>query len=656
MKKLLLLGFVIVVFISGFQYEAATQTKSQVVTQAAESHLNKTRFLAFNADQSPEKVTPADETELRAASAKAIKLIQHSQVVWSKKQTCTSCHHQLLPEMTLSMARERGIPFNETIARSSTVAAFDYLKDLDSAVQGYDYIDVFFDGWALTSAGAIGIKPSLSTAAFAQFIASRQLQNGSWPTIDARPPQGHSPFAATAVCAQAIQHYLPARLKGEQEARIRQAREWLLKSEPQTTEDRAFQLLGLLWTGADEDARQNRARQLLTQQREDGGWAQLPVLASDSYATGEVLFALHKGVGLQSSHPAYQRGLSFLLRSQQPDGSWRIKSRLHPPAPVSPRYVDTEFPEGHDQFVSIMGTTWAVNAFLQALPTQAGEKPKQNAPLDFAPVVQSDQLEWQRIALTGSAAELKKLLDGGMKPDAKTAAGTTALMLAVRDIKKVKLLLARGADVNARAASGVTPLMVAARQRGNTEVVRLLLEKGATTNAEKGAEVRNEATALFFAVMAGDVRTAGALLDAGARVGDRMKVLGQFVIGTLTFAALGGESGLVEFLISKGANANEVDDDGLSALAWATLTNHVETIQVLLTRGAQVNRVDNFGMTPVLYAASVDFGDTAVLEKLIAAGADLKAKNKQGQTALDLAKAYSHSRAASLLTSRIASR
>ena len=84
--------------------------------------------------------------------------------------------------------------------------------------------------------------------------------------------------------------------------------------------------------------------------------------------------------------------------------------------------------------------------------------------------------------------------------------------------------------------------------------------------------------------------------------------------------------------------------------------NHADAVQALLARGAQVNWVDNFGMTPLLYAASVDFGDTAVLERLIAGGADLKAKNKQGQTALDLAKNYNHSMAVSLLTTKVASR
>jgi ankyrin repeat protein len=131
-----------------------------------------------------------------------------------------------------------------------------------------------------------------------------------------------------------------------------------------------------------------------------------------------------------------------------------------------------------------------------------------------------------------------------------------------------------------------------------------------------------------------------------------MKVLGVFMISPLGYAINGGDSGMVEYLISKGANPNGVDDDGISLLGWATINNHLGTAQTLLARGAQVNHVDKFGMTPLLYAASIDFGDTAILEKLTAAGADLKAKNKQGLTALDLAKNYNHTRMARLLAGK----
>jgi dienelactone hydrolase len=92
-----------------------------------------------------------------------------------------------------------------------------------------------------------------------------------------------------------------------------------------------------------------------------------------------------------------------------------------------------------------------------------------------------------------------------------------------------------------------------------------------------------------------------------------------------------------------------VDADGVSVLSWAVLGNHLGTVRTLLGRGAQVNYVDRLGMTSLQYAASINFGDGAVVERLIAADADLKAKNKEGLTAFDLAKNYNHTSIANLL-------
>ncbi len=650
MKRLLLISFPVVIFL-GFQQESETQTKSRIANQAPDKRLVGITPIALESNQRDDKGRPVEAAELRAASAKAIKLIQQSQVAWSKKESCNSCHHQLIPEIPIKLAGERGVPVDEKVARDTTANTFAYLKDLDAAVQGYDYIDVLFDGWELVAAQAAGVRPTLATSASAQFIASRQLPDGSWPTIDVRPPQSYSPFTTTAVCAQAVRNYMPEQFKGEKDSRVRRARAWLLNARPRTTEDRTFQLLGLHWSGAGEKVVKDAARRLLSEQREDGGWSQLQAMASDAYATGEVLAALHDGAGFPASDPAYQRGLRFLLKAQEADGSWYVSSRLHPPAPVSPPYFETGFPYQHDQFISAMGTSWAAAALLHALPVKAGGELKQ-PPLDVAP---AEQPSWVQVALNGSAADLKKLLDAGMKPDAKTAEGTTALMFAARDIEKVKLLTERGADVNARAATGIDALMVAARHRGNVDVVRLLLKKGARPNADKGVEVRNDASALFFAVMAGDVQTAGALHDAGARLGDRMKILGRFAQSPLLYATF-LDTAMVEFLIGAGASPNEVDDDKISVLGWATIANSARMVQSLLSRGAQVNHVDNFGMTPLLYAASIDFGDTAVLEKLIAAGADVSAKNKEGLTALDLARTYRHQALASVLAAKMATR
>ena len=180
----------------------------------------------------------------------------------------------------------------------------------------------------------------------------------------------------------------------------------------------------------------------------------------------------------------------------------------------------------------------------------------------------------------------------------------------------------------------------------------MLLKAGAKPNAEKGVEVRNDATPLFFAVMAGDVQMTEALLAAGAKLGDKMKILGTIPTSALNYVTSLGDAKMVTYLIGKGADPNEVDDDNISVLDWAAIANRTAVVDVLIAKGANVNHVDKYGMTPLLYAASIDFGNTTVMEKLIAAGADVKAKNKEGLTPLELAKSFHHRTLATVLEAK----
>ena len=99
----------------------------------------------------------------------------------------------------------------------------------------------------------------------------------------------------------------------------------VLSATPRNTEDRTFQLLGYRWVDVPLADRQRAAAQLLAEQRRDGGWGQLPNLASDAYATGEALDALYQAGDIDVQAPAYQRGLRFLLSSQRPDSYWLVQ-------------------------------------------------------------------------------------------------------------------------------------------------------------------------------------------------------------------------------------------------------------------------------------------------------------------------------------------
>jgi hypothetical protein len=98
----------------------------------------------------------------------------------------------------------------------------------------------------------------------------------------------------------------------------------------------------------------------------------------------------------------------------------------------------------------------------------------------------------------GDLAAVKAALDAGVPADAKFRYDRTALSFAADrgQVEIVKLLLERGADVNAKDSFyGVTPLVWAANN-GHADVARILLARGATGAGdvlENGVEKRSVA-------------------------------------------------------------------------------------------------------------------------------------------------------------------
>jgi squalene cyclase len=144
---------------------------------------------------------------------------------------------------------------------------------------------------------------------------------------------------------------------------VASAREWLRNVKAVTTEDRAMQLLGLHWAGVDARSVASLRKAILAEQRADGGWRQRANQSTDSYSTGESLYALAVGGGVAPTSAAYRRGVAFLLRTQRPDASWYVASR----SPKIQAYFNGGFPYDGDQWISSWGTAWAAMALTQSL-------------------------------------------------------------------------------------------------------------------------------------------------------------------------------------------------------------------------------------------------------------------------------------------------
>jgi len=202
----------------------------------------------------------------------------------------------------------------------------------------------------------------------------------------------------------------------------------------------------------------------------------------------------------------------------------------------------------------------------------------------------------------------------------------------------------------------------------------ILLTMGLLSSTARGQENAGPRSALYRAILAGDVNQVQTLLDGGADVNAEFEdqtgpLYTACLMGHVQIAELlilrgadieargpGGETALivaaghpesrvlVRTLIEGGANVNAMDDQGFSPL-WnaCTLAGRpgvpedaaVKTAALLLDRGAYADSFIRGGYTPLMFAARVGHEDLVRL--LIQRGANVNARTEDGRAVLDLA-------------------
>ena len=245
-----------------------------------------------------------------------------------------------------------------------------------------------------------------------------------------------------------------------------------------------------------------------------------------------------------------------------------------------------------------------------------------------------------------------------------------------------------GADVNAKNNRGQTPLMSAA-QNGKLDVCKWLVrEKKAKVEAtdnegrsalmraalcghldvckwladEAGADVNAvdmlERTVLLHAVMGGHLDVCKWLIDEkGAEAGGRNILIEAASFGhadlcrwlveekgadvntkeedngetVLIYAAMGGYSDIVTFLVGAGANVNQRTKDGYTALMAAAMNGNIDVVRFLTERGAEVNAKACYGTTAYILATDGNYPDVARF--LAEHGADVNAEDAYDETA-----------------------
>lgn len=257
-------------------------------------------------------------------------------------------------------------------------------------------------------------------------------------------------------------------------------------------------------------------------------------------------------------------------------------------------------------------------------------------------------------AQNGSEAMVGRLLAAGADPNLPLLAGETPVMVASRAGKPVVVeqLIARGANVNARGPRQQTALMWAVSQK-HADVVKVLLAHGADVSlrSAKWSQVMavpphgylpynreipaGDETALLFAARIGDLDSARLLVAAGANANDA----DAWGVSAVTLAAHSGFGSLVEFLLDKGADPNAMRA-GFAPLHEAIMRRDEPMVAALLAHGASANAPlqtwtptrrssDDWNFAPELVGATpfwlaARFAEPGVMRLLLTHGADPK--------------------------------
>jgi ankyrin repeat protein len=105
----------------------------------------------------------------------------------------------------------------------------------------------------------------------------------------------------------------------------------------------------------------------------------------------------------------------------------------------------------------------------------------------------------------------------------------------------------------------------------------------------------------------------------------------------LMMASIEGELSLVETLVLK--NKADVNKTGWTPLHYACTTGKLSVAEFLVAKGAKVNALSQSETTPLMMAVSS--GNDQLIKFLLDNGADMRMRNHEGYSAIDVAELFS---------------
>lgn len=164
----------------------------------------------------------------------------------------------------------------------------------------------------------------------------------------------------------------------------------------------------------------------------------------------------------------------------------------------------------------------------------------------------------------------------------------------------------------------------------NPQIIQYLIEKGAGVNFPHNLNY----APLYTALINGSLEIAELLVKAGADVNETDD-LGRTA---LFLAAENCNSGkIIRYLVKRGANVNARTDSGSTPLMSAAYAENPESINTLIECGADVTAKDNYGMNALINTCVWSSDNKGFpgehLNALFANGLDINERDSDGRTA-----------------------
>jgi ankyrin repeat protein len=165
--------------------------------------------------------------------------------------------------------------------------------------------------------------------------------------------------------------------------------------------------------------------------------------------------------------------------------------------------------------------------------------------------------------------------------------------------------------------------------------LRDFIENSNALDISKDKFVRKVLSNLNDAAFKCNIKDMKHLVNCGNRVDEKLSIFGEAPIHKAILTNLEGKSAALETIIDCGADVDNMDCNGWTALHHAAVIGDPENSKILIESGANVNAFSNSKKTPLHFAALNGHSD--VLRLLLESGGDIECLTDDYCTPLHLA-------------------